>query len=201
MWNCPPRHLTVTIVLHHITMMQKIAIDPFDKNLSRTNQISLFARKLNENAFYIADWKWRNKKGGGGGGNQASQCQFLWLYYPCLNAIYVEPDFPPTRQKTEYLSNREKYTAFFTPLFCIIFRFESVVVNRSLLLPPRHSNFVRFLWQFTCILMYSWLGERSVRIKCILQRKPTMTDPRVEHFTSLSLKKPARLTVCHHFTL
>ena len=49
-------------------MMQKIAIDPFDKNLSRTNQISLFARKLNENAFYIADWKWRNKKGGGGGG-------------------------------------------------------------------------------------------------------------------------------------
>ena len=131
MWNCPPRHLTVTIVLHHITMMQKIAIDPFDKNLSRTNQISLFARKLNENAFYIADWKWRNKKGGGGGGNQASQCQFLWLYYPCLNAIYVEPDFPPTRQKTEYLSNREKYTAFFTPLYCIIFRFESVVVNRS----------------------------------------------------------------------
>ena len=64
-------------------MMQKIAIDPFDKNLSRTNQISLFARKLNENAFYIADWKWRNKKGGGGGGEirqaSASFCGFTIL--------------------------------------------------------------------------------------------------------------------------
>ena len=83
MWNCPPRHLTVTIVLHHITMMQKIAIDPFDKNLSRKNQISLFARKLNENAFYIADWKLRNKKrwGGGGGIRQASAsfCGFAIL--------------------------------------------------------------------------------------------------------------------------
>ena len=62
-WNSPLRHQAVAFVPHHMTMVYKIAFDPFDKNISRTNQIPLFARKLNEYAFMSLI----GREGGGGG--------------------------------------------------------------------------------------------------------------------------------------
>ena len=51
MWNPPLCHQAVPFAPNHITMVYKIAFDPFNENISGTNQILLFARKLNKSAF------------------------------------------------------------------------------------------------------------------------------------------------------
>ena len=86
--NPPLRHQAVPFAPHHITMVYKIAFDPFNKNISRTNQIPLFARKLNEYAFISligSEVKWdegergrRGERGVKGDGVNVTRCQFLF---------------------------------------------------------------------------------------------------------------------------
>ena len=88
MRNPPLRHQAVPFAPNHITMMYKIACDPFNKNISRTDQIPLFARKLNEYAFISligSEVKWmkgergrRGERGVKGDGVNVTRCQFLF---------------------------------------------------------------------------------------------------------------------------
>ena len=131
----------------------------------------------------------------GGGGNRVRYNLVLvfvvLLFLLETGGIIVEPNFTPTKQKTEYLSNRVRHTAFYTnkmshhnfifniipffpssiPWFLLLdfYKYycswsESVMVNTPYLPPPPPSGFVVILWQFTCILLYYWVGGTRVRI-------------------------------------
>lgn len=60
--------------------------------------------------------KW---EGGGGDGDKCNPMLVFMAFLSLLEtgAIYVEPEFTPTKQNTEYLSNRVKYTAFLHRFF------------------------------------------------------------------------------------
>ena len=52
------------------------------------------------------------------------------------------------------------------------------------------------------LIKFCWKDRLTEsQIKGIVDASFKKEEERAEHFKLLSLKKPARLTVCHHFTL